>query len=217
MCDVQVAQLGSVLSTVAVALERYMGVCHPHRSAAIAFGHVVWFSANGLVRLVLIVIAQRLLYYRILRPSTASWTIGLIIILSLLLNSPRFLELKTTSSLVTECNDTITLYSVEPTVLRQHPAYSSLSMLLSTLLLNLAPLSALVFLNSRINDVVKERAKLIRSSGLYYSQVVARIYLVDRDVSVSGADHLLDPRPHRGRLPVLPLPQAGAELLRDCC
>jgi hypothetical protein len=32
-CTAQVAQFGSVLTTVWVALERYLGACHPHRWA----------------------------------------------------------------------------------------------------------------------------------------------------------------------------------------
>ena len=40
-------------------------------------------------------------------------------------------------------------YSIGPTPLRTHPLYSSLSMLASTLLLNMAPCTALCFLNTR--------------------------------------------------------------------
>ena len=101
------------------------------------------------------------LYYRILHRSTALLTITAIIFLSFLFNSTRFLELEATSKTVTACNSTITttVYFILPTDLRLDPIYSSVSMLLSTILLNLAPLSALVFFNSRIRGVIKNRTK----------------------------------------------------------
>ena len=46
-------------------------------------------------------------------------------------------------------NSTVVSYSIGPTPLRINPLYSSLSMLASTLFLNMAPLFALCFLNSR--------------------------------------------------------------------
>ena len=46
-------------------------------------------------------------------------------------------------------NSTVVSYNIAPTAMRTHPHYSSLSMLFSTILLNMAPLTALYFLNSR--------------------------------------------------------------------
>ena len=86
---------------------------------------------------------------RQLPPHTAPITILAITASSFLCNMPRFFELQTASYNVTVCNATSERLVIEPTALRLHPAYSGVSMLCSTLVLNLLPLAALALLNYR--------------------------------------------------------------------
>jgi len=120
----QIAQQGSVYSTLAVALERYLAVCRPSSYIPAEAGYILMI---------------------------------LIIFFTFLFNLPRFFELKTLS--LPHCK----YVTVEPTVLRLSPAYSTITMVSSVVFLNIIPFICLIFINKQIYSVIQQKIKILET------------------------------------------------------
>ena len=81
----------------------------------------------------------------------------LIIFFTFLFNLPRFFELKTLS--LPHCK----YVTVEPTVLRLSPAYSTITMVSSVVFLNIIPFICLIFINKQIYSVVQQKIRILKT------------------------------------------------------
>ena len=81
----------------------------------------------------------------------------LIMFFTFLFNLPRFFELKTLS--LPHCK----YVTVEPTVLRLSPAYSTITMVSSVVFLNIIPFICLIFINKQIYSVVQQKIRILKT------------------------------------------------------
>jgi len=136
----QIALTGSIYSTLALAIERYISVCHPHY---VGYQNCGIMSIAGLILFSVLFNTGRFLEFE-----------------------TQYHEVNQTI-FDKELNENITktVYDVNPipTDLRKDPIYSKFTMIMLLFLNGLLPLLLLIILNTKIYLAIKERTRRLAS------------------------------------------------------